>query len=43
MRECLDHTETEFLALHLTGNDNILNMPGTGQPAQKFAFDKDAT
>ena len=41
--EDLDHAETEFLALHLTGDGNILDMPSTAHPAQKFAFDKDTT
>lgn len=43
LREGLDYAETEFLALHLTGNGNILDMPNAAEPAQKFALDKDAT
>lgn len=43
LREGLDYAETEFLALHLTGNGNILDMPNAAEPAQKFALNKDAT
>jgi hypothetical protein len=43
LRERLNDAETEFLALHLAGNGDVLDMPDAAEPAQKFALHKDPT
>ena len=42
LRERLDDAEAEFLALHLAGNGDVLDVPNAAEPAQKFALHKDA-
>ena len=42
MGEGLDDAKAELLALHLTGNGDVLDVADAAEPAQKFLLDENA-